>query len=333
MMNAADNALEFDGFGVPPPKAGWMWNTVARRGQYRHLYARHRLPDRRNHAARPGERGSTSVDFEMPNCGIGILLGFAALEVVTGRFSNGGVDLERCRARRHTSVVLPLVVLPVIFAAAPWLAEQLVPESEGWLAHLPAWLMFGILLLADDLTQYWWHRLSHSSWLYPLHRAHHSGRYLSIRVVYRNHLVYYLLMPGIWLSAILVYWGFGAAYGIYVVLKMSVIIGAHSSVPWDAPLYERFPRLMWVVERVISTPATHSAHHGLSADDGITLQESFGNLLFVGRAVRDRAHHPKRPTEFGIEHLEPVRLIDELVWFAPAVRTVDPSTANTPAQS
>ena len=125
-------------------------------------------------------------------------------------------------------------------------------------------------------------------------------------MVYRNHLVYYLLMPGIWLSAILVYWGFGAVYGVYVVLKMSVIIGAHSSVPWDAPLYERFPRLMWVVERVISTPATHSAHHGLSADDGIThYKGNFGNLLFVGRAVRPNTRN--RPTEFGIEHLEPVR--------------------------
>ena len=267
---------------------------------------------------------------------VGILLGFAALEVVTGRFLQRQASTWKDAVLdASTSLVLPLVALPAIFAAAPWLAEQLVPASEGWLAHLPAWMMFGILLLADDLTQYWWHRLSHSSWLYPLHRAHHSGRYLSIRVVYRNHFVYYLLMPGIWLSALLVYWGFGAVYGVYVVLKMSVIIGAHSSVPWDAPLYDRFPRLMWVVERVISTPATHSAHHGLSADDGIThYKGNFGNLLFLWDVLFGTAHITrKRPTEFGIEHLEPVRLIDELVWFAPAVRTVDPGTANTPAQS
>lgn len=273
------------------------------------------------------------MDFETAKLmTVGILLGFAALEVVTGRF------LQRQKSTwkdavldASTSLVLPLVALPAIFAAAPWLAEQLVPASEGWLAHLPAWLMFGILLLADDLTQYWWHRLSHSSWLYPLHRAHHSGRYLSIRVVYRNHLVYYLLMPGLWLSAILVYWGFGAVYGIYVVLKMSVIIGAHSSVAWDAPLYDRLPRLMWVVERLISTPATHSAHHGLSTDDGIThYKGNFGNLLFLWDVLFGTAYITrKRPSEFGIEHLEPVRLIDELVWFAPAVRTAEPDAANT----
>lgn len=277
------------------------------------------------------------MDFETAKLmTVGILLGFAALEVVTARFLQRQTSTWKdVVLDASTSLVLPLVALPAIFAAAPWLAERLVPASEGWLAHLPAWMMFGILLLADDLTQYWWHRLSHSSWLYPLHRAHHSGRYLSIRVVYRNHLVYYLLMPGIWLSAILVYWGFGAVYGVYVVLKMSVIIGAHSSVPWDAPLYDRFPRLMWVVERVISTPATHSAHHGLSADDGIThYKGNFGNLLFLWDVLFGTAHITrKRPTEFGIEHLEPVRLIDELVWFAPAVRTVDPGTANTPAQS
>ena len=277
------------------------------------------------------------MDFETAKLmTVGILLGFATLEVVTGRFLHRQQSTWKdVVLDASTSLVLPLVALPAIFAAAPWLAEQLVPASEGWLVDLPPWLMFGILLLADDLTQYWWHRLSHSSWLYPLHRAHHSGRYLSIRVVYRNHLVYYLLMPGIWLSAILVYWGFGAVYGIYVVLKMSVIIGAHSSVPWDAPLYDRFPRLMWVVERVISTPATHSAHHGLSAADGLThYKGNFGNLLFLWDVLFGTAHITrKRPSEFGIEHLEPVRLIDDLVWFAPAVRTANPSATNTPAGS
>ncbi|MBO87084.1 MAG: fatty acid hydroxylase, partial [Deltaproteobacteria bacterium] len=202
---------------------------------------------------------------------MGILLGFAALELLAGRFVHARTSTWRdAIIDASTSLVLPLVAIPAIFTAAPHVAELVLPSSEGWLAGLPGWAMFSILLIADDLTQYWWHRLSHTSWLYPLHRAHHSGRYLSIRVVYRNHVVYYLLMPGLWLSAILVYWGFGAVYGIYILLKMSIIIGAHSSVPWDAPLYARFPRLMWMVERVVSTPATHSAHHGLQAEDGIT---------------------------------------------------------------
>jgi sterol desaturase/sphingolipid hydroxylase (fatty acid hydroxylase superfamily) len=195
-----------------------------------------------------------------------------------------------------------------------------VPASEGWLAWLPAPEMFCILLIADDLTQYGWHRLSHTSWLYPLHRAHHSARYLSVRVVYRNHFLYYLFMPGIWASAVLVYWGFGEVYAVYLIAKMAVIIGAHSSVPWDAPLYDRFPRLMWVVERTISTPATHSAHHGLHESDGIThYKGNYGNFLFFWDVLFGTARiSRKRPAAYGIEHLAPVRLVDELVWYSAA---------------
>ena len=264
------------------------------------------------------------------------LLGFTVLEIVAGRFMHTRTSTWRdAIIDASTSLALPLVAVPAIFTAAPYLAEVMVPGGEGWLAALPAWVMFGILLFADDLTQYWWHRLSHTSWLYPLHRAHHSGRYLSVRVVYRNHLVYYLLMPGLWLSAVLVYWGFGVVYGVYILLKMSIIIGAHSSVPWDAPLYVRFPRLMWVVERVISTPATHSAHHGRHADDGVThYKGNYGNLLFIWDVLFGTAHITRRrPDTFGIEHLEPVRLVDELLWLAPAVPTSPAAVAESATRS
>jgi sterol desaturase/sphingolipid hydroxylase (fatty acid hydroxylase superfamily) len=186
---------------------------------------------------------------------------------------------------------------------------------------MPAWAMFAILLVGDDMTQYWWHRLSHSSWLYPLHRAHHSAPYMSVRLVYRNNLLYYLFMPGIWVSAVLVYWGFGLVYGIYIVLKMLVIIGAHSNVPWDDRLYQwRWSRpMMWVVERVISTPSTHSAHHGLHAEDGVThYKGNYGNFLFFWDVLFGTAHITRRrPETYGIEGLEPVPWWRELLVPAP----------------
>ena len=43
------------------------------------------------------------------------------------------------------------------------------------------------------------------------------------------------------------------------------------SIAWDKPFY-RYPVLhpiAWVLERLISTPATHHAHHAASTDDGI----------------------------------------------------------------
>jgi hypothetical protein len=79
-------------------------------------------------------------------------------------------------------------------------------------------------------------------------------------------------MPGIWCSGVLINLGLGKVYVAYIIVKLSVIFGAHSDVRWDRALY-KIPWLspvMWVVERVISTPATHSAHHGKHKDDGVT---------------------------------------------------------------
>lgn len=265
------------------------------------------------------------MDFETARPIVtGIMLLFAALEIARGGFWHRGVATRRDTILDAvSSAVLPLMMVPAVLAVAPAIGEAIRPGSQGWLAWLPGWAMFGILLLGDDLTQYGWHRLSHRwLWLFGLHRAHHSAPYMSVRIVYRNNLVYYLLMPGIWISALLVYWGFGDVYGLYLVLKMAVIVGAHSDQAWDAPLYRRLPRLMWVVERLISTPATHSAHHGLREADGVTHYDgNFGNFLFLWDVLFGTAHITRRrPTEFGLEGLAPVGVVRELLLPAAVTR-------------
>ena len=248
-----------------------------------------------------------------------VLVGFALVELIKGRFLNRDRASFKDIAMDIGSVILvPLVIIQVILSVTPFIGEALVANSEGLLSDLPWWAMFGILLVADDMTQYFWHRASHSSWLYPLHRAHHSAPYMSVRIVYRNNLIYYLFMPGLWMSGLLVYWGFGAVYPVYLAAKMTVIIGAHSSVPWDAPLY-RWPLtrpLMWLVERVISTPATHSAHHGLHTADGVThYKGNYGNFLFLWDVIFGTAKITRRrPSEFGIEDIPPAGFIEEFLW-------------------
>jgi hypothetical protein len=161
-----------------------------------------------------------------------------------------------------------------------------------------------VLLLADDLTQYLWHRLSHTSVLWPLHRAHHSAAYMSVRVVYRNNAFYSALMPGLWLSGALLYLGFGWVYAAYAIVKITVIIGAHSPVRWDRFLY-RWPvlhPLAWLVERTISTPATHFAHHALVQGDGVGhYSGNYGNLLFLWDVIFGTALISRRyPQAYGL---------------------------------
>jgi sterol desaturase/sphingolipid hydroxylase (fatty acid hydroxylase superfamily) len=249
-----------------------------------------------------------------------IFAGFVILELALGRF------LFRAKTTPKDVIIeigsglgLALVVVPGVMTLSATLAETLAPGSGGSLAHWPAWVMFLTLLVADDLTQYGWHRLSHSvPALNMLHRAHHSGEYLSVRVVYRNSLIYYALMPGLWISGVLLHLGFAPAYYLYFIAKMAVVIGAHSSVAWDARLL-KVPWLrpiMWLVVRTISTPSTHAAHHGKHAADGIThYKGNYGNFLFLWDVLFGTAKiSAERPPAYGLEGVEPASWQRELLW-------------------
>jgi hypothetical protein len=69
---------------------------------------------------------------------------------------------------------------------------------------------------------------------------------------------------------------------------------------------------MWVIERTISTPATHWAHHAITNHDGVGhYKGNFGNLLFLWDVIFGTAHITRRYPEavgliddklFGDEH-------------------------------
>jgi sterol desaturase/sphingolipid hydroxylase (fatty acid hydroxylase superfamily) len=215
-----------------------------------------------------------------------LLLGFAIMEFASRRYK-ASVTADSNDTKLELLMFLSLVAItqPLAILVSGKLGAAFFPELKDSLAHLPWYAMVGILLLGDDLTQYLWHRASHSPLLWPLHRAHHSAQYMSIRVTFRNNFFYYMMMPGLWIAGALLYLGFGGMiYALYVVAKLAVILGAHCAWRWDEPLY-KIPALrpvMWVLERTISTPATHWAHHAITNEDGIGhYKGNFGNMLFI----------------------------------------------------
>lgn len=262
-----------------------------------------------------------------------ILVGFVLLEIIFTRFfSKPGQKRSDAIVEIISVGMLTVVTQPLVLLGGASVAAFLAPEAKDMLVGWPFVAVFALFIVFDDMTQYWWHRLSHTiPALYKLHRPHHNASYLSIRVVYRNNLFYYMLMPGLWLSGALIYLGGGWVYAFYLVIKMTVIYGAHSDVRWDAPLYKIkwLSPLMWVVERTISTPATHSAHHGKHAADGVTnYKGNFGNLLFFWDVLFGTAKITRRyPEEMGVENLPETSIAEQLIW--PLVRA--PSQVLAPA--
>ncbi|MBV1707840.1 MAG: sterol desaturase family protein [Hyphomicrobiales bacterium] len=233
-----------------------------------------------------------------------IVFGFGLTEYLTESYTSFHATRDDSKLELVTFLALLALVQPLIFKIVGLLCVLLIPQYHNAWSALPAWVMFGILLLGDDLPQYWWHRVSHQPWLWPLHRAHHTAHYMSVRITYRNNLFYYAMMPGLWISGVLIFLGLGNVYLVYVVLKLTIIMGAHCAVPWDAPLYKNkwLSPLMWVVERTISTPATHWAHHAITNDDGIGYYKgNYGNMLFFWDILFGSAHITRQyPAEVGL---------------------------------
>jgi len=251
---------------------------------------------------------------------IGIFAGFALLEAWRSNLIHKpGQRRQDVTIELVSSLVLLLFTQPMILLVTNIGLTAVLPQYQDALANLPLLAAIPLFLIFDDMLQYWWHRASHRiPWLYNLHRAHHDSSYMSVRVVYRNGLFYYFLMPGIWCSGVLIWLGLGWVYAGYIVVKLTVICGAHSDVCWDKRLYEikALSPFMWLLERTISTPSTHHGHHGKHGDDPAThYKGNYGNLLFFWDVLFGTAKITRQyPAAYGVEKLQPVRTSQLLLW-------------------
>lgn len=223
----------------------------------------------------------------------------------------GGLYLKDRRSKDDWTLelislaVLPTMIQPAIFLLVFWALGWSAPGFENqWSSWAIGWQILAFVIF-DDLTQYAWHRLSHvSPTLWKLHRPHHVIEEMGVLVTYRNAVLYYAFMPGIWLTAGLVFAGLGGVYLFYLPIKLVVILLAHSETKWDRFLYGRrwLRPVAWIVERTISTPSTHYAHHGMTEEDGISNPNgNFGNLLFIWDILFGTAKITRRyPTKFGV---------------------------------
>ncbi len=112
------------------------------------------------------------------------------------------------------------------------------------------------------------------------------------------------MIPSAWTAALFVYLGAGFVAIVYGIVKGLVTIAAHSETRWDRFLYryKYLAPLAWLIERTISTPATHFSHHALSEADGLGhYTGNFGNLLFFWDVLFGTALISQQyPKEFGI---------------------------------
>ncbi|MDG2397544.1 MAG: sterol desaturase family protein [Flavobacteriaceae bacterium] len=233
-----------------------------------------------------------------------VLLILGIIESIGGLYFNDKRSKNDLTIELVCLTVLPTLIQPAILAFVLFVMDLSFSFYKDFfinsffLWHILAFIIF------DDLTHYLWHRFSHeNTFMWKLHRPHHLIEEMGALVTYRNAFLYYAFMPGIWFSAILIFLGMTEVYLYYLPIKVSIIMLAHSEIKWDRFLYKNkvLHPLAWIIERTISTPCTHYAHHGLTAEDGISNPNgNYGNLLFFWDILFGTAKITRKyPTRFG----------------------------------
>jgi sterol desaturase/sphingolipid hydroxylase (fatty acid hydroxylase superfamily) len=251
--------------------------------------------------------------------------GFLVIALVLGavEFGLGLYDNKWTKTERTIDIVCflaPKFLLPPVTAYFSLkLLPLLLPGLANQFSWVPFWAGFLIIAVADDLTQYWYHRLHHQlPFLWRFHRTHHSAPYMGMAMASRQNFIYTVFFSQIYLTATLVYLGLGFPALFVTVIKSFITLSAHSSIPWDKPFYKyrALHPIAWVLERLISTPATHHAHHADTAGDGIgNYKGNFGNMFFLWDVIfKTGIITRKYPQSFGIKFYKQEEWYAQFLW-------------------
>jgi sterol desaturase/sphingolipid hydroxylase (fatty acid hydroxylase superfamily) len=251
--------------------------------------------------------------------------GLTLFVVVLGivEFSLGLYENRWTKTEKATDIACFATSYIVLRPFFTFVGLKLLPLVLPGLKNQFAWVPFfwGVLIIcvADDLTQYWYHRLHHQvPWLWRFHRTHHSAAYMGMAMASRQNVIYTIFFSQIYLTAALVYLGLGGPALIVLALKSIITTLAHSSIPWDKPFYryKALHPIAWVLERLVSTPATHHAHHADTTDDGIGYYKgNFGNMFFLWDVIFGTAHISREyPKSYGISHYQGDQWYAQLLW-------------------
>ena len=251
--------------------------------------------------------------------------GFFAIALVLGaiEFALGLYDNKWTKSERKVDIICflaPKFLMPPVTAFfALKLLPLLLPGLANQFSWVPFWAGFFIIAVADDLTQYWYHRLHHQlPFLWRFHRTHHSAPYMGMAMASRQNFLYTVFFSQIYLTAALVYLGLGFPALVVLVIKSFITLSAHSSIPWDKPFYKYkiLHPVAWVLERLISTPATHQSHHADTVGDGVgNYKGNFGNMFFLWDVIfKTGIITRKYPTSFGIKFYKQEEWYAQFLW-------------------
>jgi len=270
---------------------------------YYWCFSKHRPWNQPNQELPFASLGSVFVNFNTWGLPV-LMVVVGVVEWMLGLYK-GGWNRNEQFLETLSFIVPRIVIRPIVAYYSLRILPLILPGFMNMFGWMPFWWGFFIIAIGLDLTEYWYHRLHHQiPSLWRFHRAHHSAPYMGMSVAYRSNFIILIFDSPLYLTVALAYLGLGAPVLIFGILRSLISISAHSSLPWDRPFYSKkwLHPMAWIMERVISTPATHHAHHSDNSDDGVGhYKGNFGNMFFIwdmifGTGIITR----KYPSRYGL---------------------------------
>ncbi|MCH7515109.1 MAG: sterol desaturase family protein [Bacteroidetes bacterium] len=162
--------------------------------------------------------------------------------------------------------------------------EYLGYESLGW-----AWYAWLVVIIADDFSFYWHHRLSHSiRILWAAHSPHHNADSFNLSVGIRNGWFITLYKPVFWLWMAII--GFEP-----VMIAMAMIFNGIFQFFLHSQLV---PSLGWI-GKIINNAYVHTVHHSSNVE---YLDKNHGGILLIWDRIFGTYVHPIKGLEnkFGV---------------------------------
>ncbi len=226
----------------------------------------------------------------------------------------------------------PLVTRVLAGMLIALVAQTLLPQGKGVLAHLPLLPSYLVLFVLIEFAFYWGHRWAHEgqrkpalAWLWKIHRTHHAGRYMNVLVTQRINLFWQFVVPTAWLMGFAIYLGQGQAAALVVLTIFCWNLITHSHFRWDDAVrrHPRFGHLFRAAEHVLISPGMHHTHHGYGKD-GASYRNYAVTFAFIDW-IFGTLHIPSgRPWRYGVPGPQP-HWAEEV--FYPLVRKKAPMTA------
>lgn len=217
---------------------------------------------------------------------------------LTAWYPLSGAPLNYGHMLRNIMVWLAAFALADYVVADYWLGlpELLLAQPPGlmeWLSVTDPWVLGVVGVVALDLADYGFHRLSHRyHWLWRLHALHHTDTMLDISTTLRGHPLELVLSN---------FWKLGAAFALGIpiwvlalreVFVFPLIFLQHADI--------RLPRrLEEALARVVVTPRVHRVHHAV---ERATHDSNYGEGLILWDKLFGSYRHPQsdRPPAYGL---------------------------------